>query len=125
MVVSGIAIHSDGVESDEGFHDRNFLIVPDTGRVGSGVGHSDMDFHSIPVVGNVYVGEGRIMTEPLACDLEFGPHEHDKDMGCEWIAIEMQHSSSYDPMDDIPWGTPDSWIPDNPDENGMRMSDFI
>lgn len=30
-----------------------------------------------------------------------------------------------DPMDDIPWGTPDSWIPDNPDENGMRQSDFI
>lgn len=31
----------------------------------------------------------------------------------------------YSPLDDIPWGTPDEWIPDNPDDNGMRMSDFI
>ena len=65
------------------------------------------------------------MADPLACDLEFGPHEHDEDMQCEYIAISMRTPDHYDPMDDIPWGTPDSWISDNPDENGMRMSDFI
>ena len=27
--------------------------------------------------------------------------------------------------EDIPWGTPDSWIPDNPNEDGFRESDFI
>jgi hypothetical protein len=31
----------------------------------------------------------------------------------------------FDPMDDIPWGTPDSWIPDNPNEDGFRLSDFV
>lgn len=62
----------------------------------------------------------------FACDIEFGPHEHDEDMQCEYTAILMQQPDPFhDPMDDIPWGTPDSWIPDNPDENGMRMSDFI
>lgn len=65
--------------------------------------------------------------DEFACDAEFGPHEHDPDMECEQTALEIQNSTAwnYDPMDDIPWGTPDSWIPDNPDENGMRMSDFI
>ena len=26
---------------------------------------------------------------------------------------------------DIPWGTPDSWIPDNPNDDGFTRSDFI
>jgi hypothetical protein len=45
------------------------------------------------------------------------------EMYCD--GIEDYRPATFDPMDDIPWGTPDSWIPDNPDENGMRMSDFI
>lgn len=42
-----------------------------------------------------------------------------------WPPFDDEPEDTYDPMDDIPWGTPDEWIPDNPDENGMRMSDFI
>lgn len=28
-------------------------------------------------------------------------------------------------VDDIPSGTPDSWIPDNPNEDGFTRADFI
>lgn len=39
--------------------------------------------------------------------------------------FEDDGSYTVDPMDDIPAGTPDSWIPDNPNEDGFRQSDFI
>lgn len=59
------------------------------------------------------------------CIAEFDEHTEHKD--CLWIIQQMR-----DPFGDfdftyydIPSGTPDSWIPDNPDDNGMRMSDFI
>jgi hypothetical protein len=48
----------------------------------------------------------------------------DPDTG-EMYYDDAENSLMPAPIDDIPWGTPDSWIPDNPDENGMRMSDFI
>lgn len=37
------------------------------------------------------------------------------------------HYADYvpDPLDTIPAGTPDSWIPDNPNEDGFCLSDFI
>ena len=58
----------------------------------------------------------------LACEWEFGAHDkHDE---CEWIMAQMD-GSDFDPMDDIPYGTPDSWIPDNPNEDGFCQSDFI
>lgn len=48
----------------------------------------------------------------------------DPDDLAEWIE-EYEPEEDPDPLADIPWGTPDEWIPDNPDENGMRQSDFI
>jgi hypothetical protein len=61
---------------------------------------------------------------PWDCMIEFGmSHDHDPEE-CERIMADMS-SDSYDPMDDIPWGTPDSWIPDNPNEDGFCQSDFI
>lgn len=62
-------------------------------------------------------------SKPRPCDVEFGEHEHD-DVECARILHDMS-PDPFDPMDDIPWGTPDSWIPDNPNEDGFTQSDFI
>jgi hypothetical protein len=46
----------------------------------------------------------------------------------ECAAIGWDRIDEYDvpdPIDDVPWWTPSEWIPDNPDENGMRDSDFV
>lgn len=61
----------------------------------------------------------------LACEWEFGAHDEHKD--CAWMMAQMEDpTGGFDfTYYDIPAGTPDSWIPDNPDDNGMRMSDFI
>ena len=58
------------------------------------------------------------------CDAEFGlGHQHDP-VECKRILRDM--SPPYPgPMHDIPWGTPDSWIPDNPNEDGFCQADFI
>lgn len=39
--------------------------------------------------------------------------------------MEAEYTRSWDPMDDIPAETPDSWIPDNPNEDGFRQADFV
>lgn len=62
------------------------------------------------------------------CQSEFGEHEHadeNEAAECQRIIDTMVNGYDFDPMDDIPWGTPDSWIPDNPNEDGFRLSDFV
>ena len=59
------------------------------------------------------------------CDAEFGiGHSHDVHE-CARIIDVMENGYGYDPMQNIPWGTPDSWIPDNPNSDGFRQSDFV
>ena len=46
--------------------------------------------------------------------------EHDAQAEAEY-----QATMAVSPMEDIPWGTPDEWIPDNPNEDGLTMRDFL
>ena len=47
------------------------------------------------------------------CRAEFGEHGEDHSDCADTLWL-MEHSmDGYDPRGDIPWGTPDSWIPDN------------
>lgn len=59
------------------------------------------------------------------CIDEFGEHTDHRDCDIIFGQMDGYGERDYDPMDYIPYGTPDEWIPDNPDDNGMRMSDFI
>lgn len=58
----------------------------------------------------------------LPCIEEFG--EHDEHGDCERM-LDAMNGYDVNPMDNIPAGTPDDWIPDNPNEDGFRMRDFI
>jgi len=62
--------------------------------------------------------------DPRECDVEFGTHDHD-DEECARLLQAMSIGVGRYPLDDVPAGTPESWIPDNPDEDGYRQSDFI
>lgn len=65
------------------------------------------------------------LDEPRECDLEFGTHDHDDEECARLLDAMKVGTDRYDPMDDIPAGTPDEWIPDNPNEDGFRQADFI
>lgn len=63
--------------------------------------------------------------ESRLCDEEFGEdHDHD-DAECARMLDEMCGAYDVDWVDMIPAGTPDAWIPDNPNEDGFCQSDFI
>lgn len=62
--------------------------------------------------------------------LHYGNEQVTYDFIRDWMAEhadidDMCSGDPHDPMDDIPPGTPDSWIPDNPNSDGFRRSDFI
>lgn len=63
--------------------------------------------------------------KPWLCTDEFDDHDSD-DHGDQCLETYNGMRDGYpSPMDDIPWGTPDSWITDNPNSDGFRQSDLI
>lgn len=59
------------------------------------------------------------------CALEFGEHGDDHAECATVLWLMIHGDDGWDPRDDIPWGTPDSWIPDNPNSDGFRQADFV
>lgn len=104
-----------------------------------------MTTHIVVISRVVEDNGGLTEQEYTEVDTVFGPFESAADAS-QWLGFQVWFAESttlralitrldnpepddgaygVDPMDDIPFGTPDSWIPDNPNEDGFTRGDFI